>query len=103
VRAEGPVRLRFYINYFPGWSATVDGRPVPIAPDPPDGLIGIDLPAGVHEVRVRFGATPERLLGAAISLLAAAGVIGLFLYGRRRPAGERPAGERPARERPAPG
>ncbi len=96
VRAEGPVRLRFYINYFPGWSATVDGRPVPIAPDPPDGLIGIDLPVGVHEVRVRFGATPERLLGAAISLLAAAGVIGLFLCGRHRPAGERPAGERPA-------
>jgi hypothetical protein len=91
VRADGPVRLRFYTNYFPGWSATVDGRPAAIAPDPPDGLIGLDLSAGMHDVRVYYGVTPVRWVGAAISLVAAAAVIALLVLGLRRPAGKRSA------------
>jgi len=91
VRADGPVRLRFYTNYFPGWAATVDGQPVAIAPDPPDGLIGLDLPAGVHDVRVYYGVTPVRWLGAAISLAAAVAVIALLVLGLRRPARKRAA------------
>jgi hypothetical protein len=70
VRADGEVRLRFYTYYFPGWQATVDGKPVEIRPDPPLGLIGLDLAPGQHEVRLRFTATPVRRLGGAISILA---------------------------------
>ncbi|MCU0501101.1 MAG: hypothetical protein MUC51_04935 [Anaerolineae bacterium] len=91
VRADGPVRLRFYTNYFPGWAATVDGQPVAIEPDPPDGLIGLDLPAGVHDVRVYYGVTPVRWLGAAISLAAAVAVIALLMLGLRRSAIDRAA------------
>ncbi len=91
VRADGPVRLRFYTNYFPGWAATVDGQPVAIAPDPPDGLIGLDLPAGTHDVHVYYGVTPVRWLGAAISLTAAVVVIALLILGMRRSVGNRAA------------
>jgi hypothetical protein len=84
VRADGAVRLRFYTNFFPGWQATVDGRPVEIAPDPPDGLIGLNLPPGEHEVRLRLMPTPVRQIGLALSLLTALGVVALFVWDARR-------------------
>jgi hypothetical protein len=84
VRAEGPVRLRFYTHYFPGWRATVDGLPVEIQPDPPNGLIGLDLPAGEHRVQLQFGATPVRRVSAAVSVVGLALVVGLWLVDRRR-------------------
>lgn len=90
VRADGEVRLRFYTNYFPGWQATVDGRPVAIAPDAPDGLIGLNLPAGEHDVRLRFRPTPVRYAGLALSVIAAAGVAGLWIADVRRLRQERP-------------
>ncbi|MGC8779642.1 MAG: 6-pyruvoyl-tetrahydropterin synthase-related protein [Anaerolineae bacterium] len=83
VRVDSDVRLRFYTNYFPGWQATVDGRPTEIAADPPDGLIGLDLPPGEHEVRLRFTATPVRRIGMGLSIGAALGVVGLLLWGRK--------------------
>ena len=79
VVAAGPARLRFYTYYFPGWRAWVDGQPVTIAPDPPNGLIGVDVPAGEHTVEVRFGPTPVRRTAALISLAALAAVIALLL------------------------
>jgi uncharacterized membrane protein YfhO len=78
------VRLRFYTNYFPGWQATVDGQPVEIAPDPPDGLIGLDLLPGEHEVRLRFTATPVRQVGLALSIIAALSVVALLVWSARR-------------------
>jgi hypothetical protein len=89
VRADGNVRLRFYTNFFPGWQATVgattgDGRLVEIAPDPPDGLIGLDLPPGEHEVRLRLLPTPVRQLGLALSALTALGIIALLGWDARR-------------------
>jgi hypothetical protein len=85
VRADTSVRLRFYTYYFPGWRATVDGQAVEIAPDPPNGLIGMTLPPGEHEVRLRFGPTPVRLLAAAVSVLALAAILALFWAGRKHP------------------
>ena len=82
VRADEPLRLWFYTYYFPGWRATLDGRPVEIAPDPPNGLIGIDVPPGEHEVAIRFGATPLRRLAAGISLLSLAIITGLSSTGK---------------------
>ncbi len=89
ITAATAVRLRFYTYYFPGWSATVDGRPVAIAPDPPNGLIGLAVPAGQHLVQVRFGPTPVRNIAGGISLVALAAVALLLLlplFGRSRPA-----------------
>jgi hypothetical protein len=84
VRADGPVRLRFYTHYFPGWRATVDGQPVEIQPDAPNGLIGLDLPAGAHQVQLRFGATPVRSASAVLSVAGLALVAGLWIANRGR-------------------
>ncbi len=84
VQADSPVRLRFYTHYFPGWRATVDGQPVEIQPDAPNGLIGLDLPAGEHQVQLRFGATPVRSASAALSVVGLAFVVGLWIANRGR-------------------
>lgn len=76
VRADGPVALRFYTYYFPGWRATVDGRPVVIRADGPNGLIGLDVPPGEHDVQVVFRSTPARVAGQALS---GGGVLALAL------------------------
>jgi hypothetical protein len=83
VQATGAARLRFYTYYFPGWRAMVDSRPAAIAPDQPNGLIGLDLPPGEHEVRLRFGPTPVRRIAAGLSLAALAGVAALLWLDRR--------------------
>jgi hypothetical protein len=84
VRADSEVRLRFYTYFFPGWRATVDGQAVEVGPDPPNGLIGLTLAPGEHDVRLRFGPTPVRILGAVLSVAALAAVLGLLLAGRKR-------------------
>lgn len=83
VRADSPVRLRFYTNYFPGWQATVDSRPVAIGADAPDGLIGLDLPAGEHDVRLQFGPTPVRQVGLSLSVGALLAVSALLIWDAR--------------------
>jgi hypothetical protein len=90
VRADSDVALRFYTYYFPGWRATVDGRPAEITPAPPNGLITLQLPPGEHMVALRFGATPVRHIGALISLAALSGTIVLWLWGRQRDLPEPP-------------
>jgi hypothetical protein len=68
-RAETEVAVRLRIFAFPGWQATVDGVPVPVRTDPATGGILLALPAGEHEVRVAFAATPIRRTGAIVTLL----------------------------------
>jgi hypothetical protein len=70
VNASTPVRVMFYTRYFPGWTATLDGTPVPIEPYGEQGLIALDVPQGVHTVTTRWGTTPPRIIGAVISLAA---------------------------------
>jgi hypothetical protein len=84
VRADSAVRLRFYTYYFPGWRATVDGQPADVSPDPPNGLIGLTLPPGEHDVRLRFGPTPVRTAGAALAVAAMAAVLALLWVDRTR-------------------
>ncbi len=88
VEADGPVRLLFYNYYFPGWRATVDGQPAEIRPEGLNGLIALELPAGTHEVRLVFGTTPARVVGALLSALGLLGIAGLLVLDRRRRQGE---------------
>ncbi len=69
----------FHTFYFPGWQAEVDGQPAPIAPVTERGLIGISVPAGLHQVRLYFSETPLRLTANIISLLALLAIIGIGL------------------------
>jgi hypothetical protein len=70
-------------NYYPGWSATVDGEPATIGRADMT-LIGVELPAGARHVSLRFASPPyetgKKVTLAALLLALAwwsiAGIIG---------------------------
>ncbi|MBI1880046.1 MAG: hypothetical protein HYR94_17815 [Chloroflexi bacterium] len=70
INAAQPYQAVFHTFYFPGWHATVDGQPAPLAPVTERGLIGVSLPAGQHQLRLAFGETPIRLAANGLSLIA---------------------------------
>ncbi len=72
VETAAPMQLRLHQFHLPGWNATVDGQPAATYPTDELGLVTVDVPAGTHEVVVRFGATPARTAGLLLSLASAA-------------------------------
>ena len=84
VTSPAGTAVGIYTRYFPGWQATVDGAPVEVTPWGEQGLMQVQVPAGEHTVALRFEDTPVRTAGKAVSLLALAGVVGVWLWGRRR-------------------
>lgn len=81
VRMETPGTVRVNLLYFPGWQATLDGAPVAFQPAPPYGLIDIAVPAGDHTLEVRMAATPDRMVGMAVSWVTLLALVGLALWG----------------------
>ncbi len=75
VRLPTAGSVRFHTYYYPGWTATVDGQPVSIRPEGELGVISLDVPAGEHQVSIRFGNTPLRTASNWITLAA---VVALF-------------------------
>ena len=74
--------LRLHAFWFPGWQASVDGRPVEVRPTGRLGLVTVDVPAGRHTVRLAFAGTASRQAGAVMSVLSLLGLSAL-LVGRR--------------------
>ncbi len=86
VTSSQPFVARILTFDFPGWRATVDGQPAPITPSDPYGLIELPVPAGTHDVRVEFGSTLPRTVGAVVSgvtLLVLAWLIVRQVAGRK--------------------
>jgi hypothetical protein len=77
--------IQFHTFYFPGWQATVDGQPVAITPSGPYGLIQVAVPAGAHEVRLRFADTPIRAAANGAFAVGLAACIGLWLWAKPHP------------------
>ena len=80
VVAAEPVTLQFYTYDYPGWQVTLNGHPLPHRPEPPYGLITVDVPAGDHTLLLGMGSTPPRTLGAIISGLALLAITGLYFW-----------------------
>jgi hypothetical protein len=80
VRAPSGTALRFLTQHYPGWTAYVDGRPVPITPSEKLGLISIDVPPGEHSVRLVFEETWPRRLGTALTLTTLVGLAGYGVW-----------------------
>jgi len=80
VMSPGDYTLRFHSFYFPGWKVYVDGQEAPVYPSGDLALLTVDLPAGEHQVQIRFEDTPPRLVGNLISLLTALGLLAFAIY-----------------------
>lgn len=72
ITAAEPFTLTVNTFDYPGWTATVDGEPVPITPSDRYGLISLPVPAGEHTVEIDFGSTPLRKTAVFISYLSLA-------------------------------
>lgn len=92
VESPEGAEVRVKTFYFPGWHVWIDGNEVPVSVEDKIGAMLIDVPAGKHEVRLRFSDTLPRRAGSAISILT---LVALVLpYGRvRRAMRPRPPGK----------
>lgn len=70
VAAAETVRFVYRQFYFPGWLAMLDGQRARLEITQPEGLMAVAVPAGVHTLTFALGATPPRLAGEGLSLLA---------------------------------
>jgi hypothetical protein len=68
--------FRLYLFYFPGWHVYVDGEEAEIEVAGPEGFITVWVPAGEHEVVVRFEDTPPRTAGWSISVVGLLALVG---------------------------
>jgi hypothetical protein len=75
INSPEPFTARYLSFDFPGWVALVDGTAVPITPEQPSGLITFPVPAGSHEITVRWQSTPTRTALLGLSLFSLAGVL----------------------------
>jgi hypothetical protein len=78
ITADAPFVLRVLTFYWPGWTASLDGQPVPIHATDPEGFIAVSIPSGSHRLHLRLRDTPPRQLGWALSattLLLLAGLL----------------------------
>jgi uncharacterized membrane protein YfhO len=64
--------------YFPGWYATVNGKPAKILDNNSSGLINLQLQKGQNNVKVFWQETPLRMLADFVSL--AGFIILLIMY-----------------------
>jgi len=67
---------------YPGWDASLDGRPVKWLPAN-ENFRAVAIPAGRHVVSFRY-APRSVLIGAIITLACIVALLGLWLWGRRR-------------------
>ena len=85
VKADSPVKVRLKTYNFPGWTARIDGQRAQLSSDQ-DGVLLIDVPEGLHTIRVDLENTPPRTIGAVLSGIGFISVFGLTLadYATRR-------------------
>jgi hypothetical protein len=73
--------LRVLESWDPGWSATVDGSPLPVVPAM-DALLAVPITPGHHEVRFVYR-TPGAAAGSLVSIISLALLCGLLRMASR--------------------
>jgi hypothetical protein len=87
VQSDGGTALRFYTYYFPGWRVYVDGKRLPdseLRPETAYGLLTVDVPSGEHRVLLRWGDTPLRAAGKALTVICLLLALVLLAISSRR-------------------
>jgi hypothetical protein len=87
-RADAPGRILFARLAWPGYTATVDGRPTEVV-DGPAGLLSVEVPAGEHTLLLEYEAPGLRagasvVLAAVLVVVVQAGVWWTARWRRRR-------------------
>ena len=88
--AEG-VTLALHLVTYPAWDVRVDGAVTQVDSRDDTAQMLLPIQAGTHHVEIRFRRTPDRLLGALVSLLAALALSSFWFIQRRRLPNVRPS------------
>jgi hypothetical protein len=84
VEVQGKATLQFQCYYFPGWQATIDGERIDRELRRDEvGFILLDVPAGTHEIRFRYGNPPWFVTGLVMSLAALVFMFGILVLPSR--------------------
>ncbi len=78
ITLNDPATITLNLLYFPGWTAFANGIAIPVRPQAETGLAQLVLPAGTHEIEVRFEDTPLRQGSEWLSWAAWLTVAGLI-------------------------
>ncbi len=70
LQSKEPVKLDFYVNYFPGWILKTNGRLLKPAIVSPYGYMRFNIPPGESALNIRFAGTPARRTGDLVSLFS---------------------------------
>ena len=80
ITTDEPTTMTLDMFYFPSWQATIDGKPAETRAISELGLLGIDVPAGTHNVEVFQEATELERVGLAVSALGLLVLGGLWIW-----------------------
>ena len=80
--SEQPFTAHFYTFYFPAWRAYLDGQPTEIQITDPFGLMAVPVPAGEHELLLRFENLPLWTGVNALSAVALLAVLAVWVLYR---------------------
>lgn len=80
VYADKPTKIIENTTYFPGWTAWIDEKSIPVRNR--DGKIALDIPKGEHVLKLKFLNTPVRQLSMYFSLILV--LISVYFSGRCR-------------------
>jgi len=85
VESDKGMKLAFHIFYFPSWRIYIDGEPRDVYPSGRLGLVTADIPAGDHQILLRFEHTLAERIGFIITFLSLlALLVILVLEGQRQ-------------------
>jgi hypothetical protein len=82
VQTTQPARLALRLLNYPAWHVEVNGNPIQPQHAEDTGQMIVAIPAGESRVTVRFARTPDRTVGATLSILSF--LLGGFLFVRSR-------------------
>jgi hypothetical protein len=85
--SEKPFLLRLYTFEFPGWRAYINDVSTDIEVAAPEGFITVQVPAGQHDVEVRFEDTAPRTAGWTVAAVGLLCLLAVLSFGWRSPAG----------------
>jgi hypothetical protein len=80
IETPQPFTAVFNWYFFPGWQASLDDQPLALRPVGEHGLVGADVPAGRHHLRVHFGDTTLRRWASVASVLSLAALLALLMF-----------------------
>lgn len=86
IKADRVTTARLKTYNFPGWTARIDGKMVPMSSDG-DGIQQVEVPPGIHTIEASFENTLPMTAGGVLSAVGLLAIAGLALAGRLKPLG----------------